>query len=68
MLTTFTSGTSIMEANQNTANINGKGHTANCNKRDADLLRTSLGTPLLLLRDVTAYVTCSSAACVRAII
>jgi hypothetical protein len=38
------------------------------NERDADPQRTPLGTPLLLLRDVTAYVTRSSAASVRAII
>jgi hypothetical protein len=37
------------------------------NEHSADLLRTSLATPLLLLRDVTAYVTRSSAVCVRAI-
>jgi hypothetical protein len=37
------------------------------NERGADPQRTPLATPLLLLRDVTAYVTRSSAACVLAI-
>jgi hypothetical protein len=36
------------------------------NERGADPQRTPLSTPLLLLRDVTAYMTRSSAACVRA--
>jgi hypothetical protein len=37
------------------------------NERGAEPQRTPLTTPLLLLRDVTAYVTRSSATCVRAI-
>jgi hypothetical protein len=37
------------------------------NERSTDPQRTPLATPLLLLRDITAYMTRSSAACVRAI-
>jgi hypothetical protein len=37
------------------------------NEQGADKQRMPHATPLLLLHDVTAYVTCSSAACVRAI-